>query len=177
MDIKFKKFRKPTDIFPVISFLILFLFSSCTTKYYIVRHAEKLNNTDTSSISLNGKLRSEALKAYLINKNIKKIYASIYKRTQQTAQPLADALGEQIILYSPDSTLAFAEQLKNLSGTSVLVVGHTNNIPEIIEILSDDTIGPIPENDFDNLYIVEIKRDLVWVSRYLTNTTYGAPSP
>ncbi|HMQ69785.1 MAG TPA: phosphoglycerate mutase family protein [Ignavibacteria bacterium] len=162
-------------IIPAVFFVLSV--SSCTTKYYLVRHAEKLNNTDTSSLTPDGVLRSIALKDLLAGKDIKKIYASVYKRTRLTAKPLADATGEQILLYSPDTTAAFGEYLKKLSGTSVLIVGHTNNIPELIEILSGDAISPIPENDFDNIYTIEVKRDLVWISRYLTSSTYGAQSP
>lgn len=171
------EYKKQIKIHHALTLIFVILFSSCSTKYYIVRHAEKLNNTDTSSLSPEGHLRAEALKNYLISKDIKKIYASVYKRTQQTAKPLADALGEQMIIYSPDTTQAFADQLKKLAGTNVLIVGHTNNIPVIVETLSDDSIGPIAENDFDNMYIVEVDRNLVWVSRYLNWITYGAPSP
>lgn len=177
MNFKFNIHKKLRYLNFIPAILLLMMISSCTTKYYLVRHAEKRNNSDTSSLTPEGEIRAVALKDLLSGKDIKKIYASTYKRTQLTAKPLADATGNQIILYSPDTTAAFGEYLKKLSGTSVLIVGHTNTIPELAEILSDESVSPIPENDFDNIYTIEVKRDLVWVSRYLTSSTYGAPSP
>ena len=161
----------------VLIFLMLFTFSSCTTKYYIVRHAEKLNNSDTSSLTVQGIQRAEDLKLLLLSKGIDKIYASKYKRTQLTAKPLADELNKQMIIYSPDTTQQLAEHLKRLSGSDVLIVGHTNFIPELVELLSDDSISPIPEDDFDNIYIIEINKNFGWTSRYLNSSTYGSASP
>lgn len=161
----------------VLFSLLIIMFSSCTTKYYIVRHAEKLNNTDTSSLTTQGIQRANDLKALLINKNIGKIYASKYKRTQLTAKPIADELNKQMIIYSPDTTSLLAEQLKRISGSNVLIVGHTNNIPELVEMLSDDSVNPIPEDDFDNIFIIEVTKNPGWTSRYLSGSTYGSPSP
>lgn len=160
-----------------LSLLILILFTSCTTKYYIVRHAEKRNLTDTSSLTIQGQQRAEALKDLLDDKGINHIYASVFKRTQLTAAPLANEINKSPVIYSLDTTQALAEQLKRFSGSDILIVGHTNNIPELINLLSDESIAPIDEADFDNLYIVEVKRNLVWTSKYLTSTTYGVPSP
>ena len=157
--------------------VMLFLFSACTSKYYIVRHGERLNNTDTTSLSPQGHQRAIALKDLLLNKKIDYIYASKFKRTQQTAQPLAEVLGKPIIIYSPDTTEAVAERLERYSGSNILVVGHSDNIPEFVHVLAHESISPIPVDDFDNLYIVEVQRNLGWISRDLTSTTYGAPSP
>ncbi len=156
---------------------MLFSLCSCTTKYYVVRHAEKRNNTDTSTLTLQGQQRAIALKDLLNDKGIDHIYASVFNRTQLTAGPLANEINKSLIIYSLDTTQKLAEQLKRYSGSDILIVGHTNNIPEIIRYLSDESIAPIDETDFDNLYIVEINRNFGWTSKYVTSTTYGAPSP
>jgi len=54
---------------------------------------------------------------------------------------------------------------------------HWRYLLRIAEGLSEDSISPIPDSDFDNLYIVEIQKQIVWTSRYLTSSTYGASSP
>ncbi|MBV6479275.1 MAG: hypothetical protein HGGPFJEG_02046 [Ignavibacteria bacterium] len=171
-------FNDTSKILKLLFFsLMLFIFTSCTTKYYIVRHAEKLNNTDTSSLNAQGIQRAEDLKILLLNKGIDKIYASKYKRSQLTAKPLADELNKLMVIYSPDTTTQLADQLKRYSGSDVLIIGHTDNIPQLIELLSGDSISPIAENDFDNIYIIEINKNIGWTSRYLTNSNYGMPSP
>jgi 2,3-bisphosphoglycerate-dependent phosphoglycerate mutase len=158
----------------VVSLLLL---SSCTTHYYVVRHAEKANTTDASPLTALGTQRAEDLKNYMLPKEIKRIYASTLLRTQLTAQPLATALNQSIILYRRDTSRLFAEKLKRMNGMSILVVGHTPDIPEIVNVLSNETISAIPETDYDNLYHVKVVKQLFWTSRYLTVSTYGAPSP
>jgi len=117
------------------------------------------------------------LKDLLEDNGIDHIYASVFNRTQLTAAPLANEINKSLIIYSLDTTQALADQLKRYSGSDILIVGHTNNIPEIIRYLSDESISPIGEPDFDNIYIVELNRNLVWTSKYVTSSTYGAPSP
>lgn len=122
-----------------ITLLMLFSLCSCSTKYYFVRHAEKRNNTDTSTLTLQGQQRAIALKDLLNDKGIDHICASVFNRTQLTAAPLANEINKSLIIYSLDTTHALAEQLKRYSGSDILIVGHTNNIPEIIHYLSPVT--------------------------------------
>ena len=68
---------------------------------------------------------------------------------------------------------AFVKRLYNMNKKKVLIVGHSNTVPRIVKGLSGQTINPIPETDYDNLYIIKIKRS----NRQLTQTTYGAVSP
>lgn len=163
-------------ILSISSFILLTVyFSSCTTNIYLVRHAEKLNKTDTSSLTTSGQQRAIALSEILIHKNIDAIYTSKYVRTQQTAQPLALALHKQILIYSLDSIPQFSEQLKKLKRENVLVVGHSTNIPVIIKAITNDSIL-LPENDFDNLYQIRI-RNFFKTKATLISKTYGAVSP
>ncbi|MFC5271491.1 histidine phosphatase family protein [Adhaeribacter terreus] len=62
------------------------------TIVYLVRHAEKsTNHPDDPDLNAAGKARAEALKEILLNKDISAIYSTNYKRTKQTAEPLAKA--------------------------------------------------------------------------------------
>lgn len=156
--------------------LCMLVMGSCTTTYYFVRHAEKRNGSDTSTLTEAGQQRALALRDRLRNEGIESIYASVYVRTQLTAQPLAAALNKQLIIYRPDTTAGLAERLKKLNGTTVLVVGHSNTIPDIIQRIADETVT-INENDFDNLFKVRRVKQLFWTSYYVDHLTYGAPSP
>ncbi len=156
---------------------IAFLLGSCTTRYYIVRHAERLNNTNDSPLSTAGLARANVLCDSLRSKNINLVFASTFQRTQETAQPLATALGLPLQLYRPDTTAGLIARLKKLGGKNVLVVGHSNTVPEIVEGLSGQAVPPIAENDFDNLYIVEVSKGWGSIRRFLIHTNYGPPSP
>src|SRR5687767_8355694 len=91
----------------LISCLAILLFSCKTTTYFVVRHAEKAENTMSGDVPLSetGKQRADALKEALKKKGVGTIYSTNYVRTKSTAQPLADAIGITIQTYDPkDST-------------------------------------------------------------------------
>jgi broad specificity phosphatase PhoE len=63
----------------------------------------------------------------------------------------------------------------NHAGQKVLVVGHSNTVPQIVSELGGPAVG-IPENEFDNLYVLTLCR--CFSGEYsLVNQQYGAPSP
>ena len=140
-----------------------------------MRHAEKRNNTDTTSLSPLGQERAKALSELLIKASIDSIYATKYIRTQQTAQPLAHAIHKPIIIYNLDSLSEFSQKLVNQKGKNILVIGHSNTVPRMIQLLTGERVE-IQDNDFDNLFIVSIYRFLKTEIK-LSQKTYGAPTP
>jgi broad specificity phosphatase PhoE len=80
------------------------------------------------------------------------IYATEYKRTQQTAAPLAKALGLTVNLVAADAA-DVVKQLASAKG-NVLVVGHSNTVPDVIKGLGVTAPVTIGDDDFDNLFIV-----------------------
>ena len=155
----------------------LFVLSSCsTTYYYVVRHAERLNNSANTPLSAAGLSRAQVLSDSLSSKNISFIFASTFLRTQQTAQPIATAKGLPLILYNADTTAGLITRLKKIKGKSVLVTGHSDNVPDIVSGLSNQSVSPIPPNDFDNFYIIRV-RNYSGTKRVLWHRTYGNPSP
>jgi len=151
-------------------------FASCTTHYYVVRHADRLNNSDDSPISPDlGEARARALRDSLLSKGIDSIFASTYLRTQQTAGPLATALNETIRIYNPDTTAGLITQLKKINGKDILVVGHSDNVPAIVLGLSGQSVAPIVHSDFDNLYVIKVRKCFN-TRRWLTQKTYGVPT-
>jgi phosphohistidine phosphatase SixA len=85
------------------------------------------------------------------------IYSTEYRRTRQTAEPLASALGIQITAVPASDVGGLVERLKHSTGVS-LVVGHSNTIPDIVKAL--DATGPvrIADDEYDGLYVL-IPRD------------------
>src|SRR5438045_637014 len=109
-------------------FVLLFvcvLFSCSTTRYYIVRHAEKEPTSTMSSdvpLSEAGKQRATALKEALLHKKITHIFSTNFKRTVATAEPLATATGITIEHYNAADS-GFVKQLKQITGGNTLIVG------------------------------------------------------
>jgi broad specificity phosphatase PhoE len=121
---------------------------------FIVRHAEKAgeggNDPDLSEI---GRARAETLARMLKDTEITEIYATGFKRTQQTAAPLAKILGLHVTTVSGKGSAEVIAKLRESHGNA-LVVSHSNIIPELIKGLGITASVSIAENDYDNLFIV-----------------------
>jgi len=118
-----------------------------------VRHVEKANSSDDPDISEAGHARAEALARLLKDAGITAIYATEFKRTQQTAAPLAKALGLKVTVIRADEKKRLVSALRKKSA-NVLVVGHTNTVPDIIKALQVSTPVSIAETEYDNLFVV-----------------------
>jgi broad specificity phosphatase PhoE len=120
---------------------------------FIVRHAEKADNSKDAELSEAGRARAEALANMLKDSKISVIYTTEFKRTQQTAAPLAKALGLTVTTLPVENHTALVAKLRTSPGNS-LVVGHGNTIPDIIKALGISELVKISDSDYDNLLVV-----------------------
>jgi broad specificity phosphatase PhoE len=137
-------------------FLLLSAFLSTATAQstiFIVRHAEKADATKDSDLSAAGRARAEALAKTLRDANITEIYATEFKRTQQTAGPPAKALDITVTILPAKDNAALIAKLRASTGNA-LVVGHGDTIPDLIKALGISDPINIAENDYDNLFAV-----------------------
>ncbi len=81
------------------------------------------------------------------------VFATEFKRTQQTALPVARAAGIDVTTVAASEMNALIAQLRDLKGNA-LVIAHSNTIPAIIKALGIDTPVTVGDNDYDNLFIV-----------------------
>lgn len=143
--------------------LAWFFESQATTTVIFVRHAEKnLSVPDDPPLSEAGRERVAELTRQLVDADViagvDAIYATPFRRTQQTAQPLADALDLPINTYDAGDTDEILETiLDRHKGKIILVVGHSDTIPSLIANLgASKQVPPIDENEYDNIYLVSI---------------------
>lgn len=125
---------------------------------YIVRHAEKQNpKMDKSLLSAKGKRRAESLKRVLASVELKAVYCTEYERTRQTAAPAAAAHKLRPKELGSEDVDGLVKALKALpEGEDVLVVGHSDTVPDILKKLGVERKVEIGKNDFDNLFIVNL---------------------
>ena len=158
---------------------LIAMLGACTTTsttYFIVRHAEKADSTRDTPLSAEGHARAKALRDTLINQNIIKIFVTNYQRTQQTAQPLAIELGITPTEVFANQTSELIKQLKATKAGNILIAGHSNTVPAIIdELMESPQNMTITEKDFDNLFKVKITKSNGEVIRDFTQLTYGVP--
>jgi len=160
--------------------LAWFLESRATTTVIFVRHAEKaLIPVDDPGLSAIGRLRAAELARQLADVDvvggIDVIYSTPYRRTLETAEPVAAALGLPINRYDPNEDYATLLRgiVKQHKGRIILVVGHSNTLPELIAALgAGKKVPPIAEFEYDNLYLVSIP----WFGKTKTiRLRYGDP--
>ena len=132
--------------------------NDCST-FYLIRHAEKVRtNKSDSDPALNEKgiIRALNWKEYFINKDISKIYSTNYKRTLETVKPIQEAIGLTAILYSP-SSIDYKDFISSNEGEVVLIVGHSNTIPNFVnELINDQVYDQIDDLNNSNLYVVNL---------------------
>ena len=151
--------------------LLLLLLAAClvpvalrgqapATVVYLVRHAEKADDgTSDPPLTSDGAERSRALAGLLADAGITRILSSDFKRTRDTAAPVAEALGLEVEIYDPRALGEVADRLRG-SGERVLVSGHSNTTPSLVELLGGVPGGAIREEDeYDRLYVVVMGSD------------------
>ena len=82
------------------------------------------------------------------------IYVSDFKRTRQTAAPVAARFALELKIYDPRDTPALIARVRAEPGP-VLIVGHSNTVPEIVAQLGGERPAPLTHPDFGDLWIVE----------------------
>ncbi|MDX6501424.1 MAG: hypothetical protein QOG23_4684 [Blastocatellia bacterium] len=145
----------------VVVFAYFATFRRPVTTVILVRHAEKIIDPNNSDPDLSPAGQARALEIVRIfgDTGINAIYATQYKRTQQTVKPLADKLGLPINQVNSKSSADLLTQIRSQnSGQIIFIAGHNNTVPEIIAALGGPTFPTIPETEFDNLYIVTVYR-------------------
>lgn len=126
----------------------------CALTVILTRHAEVVQAGSDPALSSQGRLRAELLAAMLRDTHLEAIFVTEFVRTQQTAQPSADLFHLQPQRIDEGNAAALVDSIRRVSGT-VLVVGHSNTVPEVISMLGGPTVQ-IRETEFDHLFIVTV---------------------
>jgi 2,3-bisphosphoglycerate-dependent phosphoglycerate mutase len=127
-----------------------------TTTVFFIRHAEKVDQSKNPELSKIGQERAQHWKTLFAQVPLKAIYSTNYLRTIQTATPIATSKNLPILTYDlKDITL---EKLKKEhNGQTLLIVGHSNTTPDLVNKLIDkNAYLPIEDTVFGNLYILTI---------------------
>lgn len=131
-----------------------------TTVLFLVRHAEK-DTAGGSNADLNpiGRGRANAIVSIFKKTAIHKVYSTNVPRTKSTAKPLAKMKRRQVELYDAKKQKEFFETvLKDNKGKKIFVVGHSNTIPQLVNILRGSvTEKDIPDTEYSRMYIISLK--------------------
>jgi len=130
---------------------------------FVVRHAEKAAATaaqpvakgmmaDDPPLSAAGQARAAKLAALLASADVKYIFTTEYRRTRETAAPLAAKLKLQPVMSAAKDPDPLIERVRQVKG-SVLIVGHSNTLPDLLTKLGVKQPVTIADEEYDNLFI------------------------
>lgn len=156
--------------------------ASATTTIVVVRHAEKSTDDPRDpSLSSAGQQRARDLADLLKDAGVSAFYVTQYKRTRHTAEPLAQKLAMPLV-ERPVSTANSATYAKDLArevlsssaGKTVLVVGHSNTVPQIVKAFSGHEIKAIQDPEYDHIFVIVVATGRV---PQLFNLRFGTSTP
>jgi 2,3-bisphosphoglycerate-dependent phosphoglycerate mutase len=133
-------------------------FPDTSTTFILVRHAETTGSGSNPNLSGDGQARATRLSQMLEKVNLDAIYSTNFNRTMQTAQPSSVAKGISITTYDPFAADALIDQvLLSFPKGAVLVVGHSNTIPDMLnQMVGADMFPALGESEYDNLFVVHV---------------------
>ncbi len=149
-------------LFPLVAAALLatVIDAAAQNAVFVVRHAERADAGSGATtmatdpeLSDIGRTRAQSLAAMLKDAGVTVIFVTEYKRTQQTAEPLAKLLGIQATVVSAKDTQGLIEKVKAVTGRA-LVVGHSNTVPEVLGKLGVENPPKLADSDYGDLFMV-----------------------
>ena len=143
---------------------------------YLVRHGEKASAGQDPALTPQGRQRAQNIAAILHRTDIQAIFSTPTARTLQTAQPLAQQLGLTVERYDPAAPKALVAKVNALQG-AVLVVGHSNTLPELVRLFGGEPGADIADDEYDRLYQLTPQSGGTVRTVVLTSLPASAPAP
>lgn len=151
-------------------------------RLFVVRHAEKDTGTNPA-LSAAGQKRAGDLYRILKEEKIDLVFVSQYRRTGMTADSLRLYQNIETLQYKADATAESLFRLiaeKGANAKNILVIGHSNTLPVIIKKagVNDFPQTDIPDHEYDNLFIVEPRKDgaVVVAKKYGEKSSLTGPA-
>jgi len=143
-----------------------------TSVYYFIRHAEKDRSDSTNknpSLTIQGLERANKWALFFKDKNIAAVYSTNYKRTQQTALPIAKEQNLEIIGYTAKELIS-EKFIADNKGKNIVIVGHSNTTPELVNrLLGEKKYEDIADSENNNVFIVTLNKNKTTAKRVKVN--------
>jgi phosphohistidine phosphatase SixA len=124
------------------------------------RHAEKAAPTGDPALTPVGELRAQDLARALADVKLSAVISTQFQRTRLTAAPVAKAAGLEPTIVratgnAANDAAAILQALNALpSGSSALVVGHSNTLAPIIAALGGPTVPNLCDSEHATLFVL-----------------------
>jgi broad specificity phosphatase PhoE len=144
------------------SFLLLLASLSALaapTRVVIVRHAEKGGVPEKDpELSATGKARAAELARVLRDVKFDTVLTTQYARTRGTAAEVAarQKLEPTVVDGGSDHLARLVAAVRERGGQTILVVGHSNTVPELVAALGGDRVK-LEDSEYDDLFLCTIE--------------------
>lgn len=127
-------------------------------KIYLVRHAEKVDQSRESALTPLGTSRANKLAELLRYELLTQVFSTPFNRTLLTAKPVAEHHGLTIQKYDAGKLAQFANKLLGMRGIA-LVVGHSDTTPVLVSHLLGTDFPMLEDHVYDRVYVVTLGED------------------
>jgi broad specificity phosphatase PhoE len=121
--------------------------------FYVMRHLQTPEGERDPDLTEEGRRLAMLLATGFGRNAPRAAYVTQWKRTQQSAAPLAARLRLVPVVYDAGATDDLAARVRAEAGP-VLIVGHSNTVPDIVERLGGERPAALTHHDFGDLWIV-----------------------
>jgi len=122
-------------------------------KAFVIRHFEKEAGDDPALTPV-GQANAVRLAERLAGEHIVAIYSTDTRRTRDSAAPSGMKFALMTEIYEPKDYAALSEKVAAQPG-NVLVIGHSNTVPGIVEQISGTPQPPIDESRYGDLFVID----------------------
>lgn len=135
-----------------------------TSTFILMRHAEKDTTAQGSTmmqadppLSAEGTARAARIPEVLKMYQPDAIYSTNFKRTKSTVGPLSVKTGKEVQVYDHRNLKGFADELLKMQGKTVVVAGHSNSTPMLVNLLlKENKYQNLDESVYDTYWIVTV---------------------
>lgn len=135
----------------------------------LVRHAEKSTTGSAEDmakgdpeLSPEGRERAERLAKAVKKYKPDVVYSTDYKRTKQTAEPIAKLRGKEVQTYDPAKQADLIPLMLNGKPKHYLIIGHSNTTPAIANLLfKKEVFKQLPDTEYGVYWVIKTKKGVV----------------
>lgn len=142
-----------------LTILSIFAAQAAPRVVVLIRHAEKEAGVDDPQLTAAGRARAADFAKIVMGLSamgspVRAIFSSEFRRTQETVAPLAAATGLRVTIVPGADVRTLRDRILAIDGGMVVVSGHSNTVPPVIESLGGPPGIVIGETESDHLFLL-----------------------
>jgi len=128
----------------------------------LVRHAEKAAVApEEPDPDLSPEGRERAVRFMKVAKRYRPgaVYSTLYKRTRQTAEPIAAARAKEIQIYGAAKQAELVDRILKSKTKRFIVVGHSNTVPFLANLFAKkEVFRQLLDSEYGVFYVIRMRK-------------------